>query len=52
MTAWDGEAYHQGWLACHVHKQPIDANPYDVETNAFLHDSWQEGWINASNRRV
>jgi len=46
MTQWDDFAFNEGWAAF-FNGNSIEDNPY---TDPFLHDSWEEGWIAASNQ--
>lgn len=48
MTRWDPDAFNTGILDFAA-GMSIDDNPYDIEVDDFKHDSWEEGWIKASN---
>lgn len=48
MTRWDDKAFAEG-IAAYRAGLSIDANPYDHGTKVY--DSWEEGWIKASNNK-
>lgn len=51
MTNWDRIAFEAGRYAFRSGRS-ISDNPNNQERDTWLYDSWEEGWIKASNERV